>query len=367
MVSYSKKIKELVSIPVSVVGRIVTPEAAEAVIANGSADIIGLGRSLLTDPDFANKCADGHCCNVRTCMMCNKGCTDNIQNRAFLSCVLNAENGYEATRHITPAASSKKIAIIGAGIAGLEAARVAALRGHSVTIFEKSLQIGGQLLIASVPPRKEEMMRSINYYTNVLPELDVTFRLGQEFTSQDYNSFDEVIVATGANNAIIPVPGKDLPTVASAWDVLAKKEIVFGNVSVIGGGLVGVETAEYLASRGCKVTIIEMMDQIAKEESNTVLPTLMSELEHYNVQIVTSAKLSEIKDDSVVVEKTIDDNTSTEEIASDFVVMAVGARKNLPELSDCPLPLHYIGDCAGERPSNIEHAIKSAYDVACEI
>ena len=367
MVSYSKKIKELVSIPVSVVGRIVTPEAAEAVITNGSADIIGLGRSLLADPDFANKCADGHCCNVRTCMMCNKGCTDNIQNRAFLSCVLNAENGYEATRHITPAASSKKIAIIGAGIAGLEAARVAALRGHSVTIFEKSLQIGGQLLIASVPPRKEEMMRSINYYTNVLPELDVTFRLGQEFTSQDYNSFDEVIVATGANNAIIPVPGKDLPTVASAWDVLAKKEIVFGNVSVIGGGLVGVETAEYLASRGCKVTIIEMMDQIAKEESNTVLPTLMSELEHYNVQIVTSAKLSEIKDDSVVVEKTVDDNTSTEEIASDFVVMAVGARKNLPELSDCPLPLHYIGDCAGERPSNIEHAIKSAYDVACEI
>ena len=367
MVSYSKKIKELVSIPVSVVGRIVTPEAAEAVIANGSADIIGLGRSLLADPDFANKCADGHCCNVRTCMMCNKGCTDNIQNRAFLSCVLNAENGYEATRHITPAASSKKIAIIGAGIAGLEAARVAALRGHSVTIFEKSLQIGGQLLIASVPPRKEEMMRSINYYTNVLPELDVTFRLGQEFTSQDYNSFDEVIVATGANNAIIPVPGKDLPTVASAWDVLAKKEIVFGNVSVIGGGLVGVETAEYLASRGCKVTIIEMMDQIAKEESNTILPTLMRELEHYNVQIVTSAKLSEIKDDSVVVEKTVDDNTSTEEIASDFVVMAVGARKNLPELSDCPLPLHYIGDCAGERPSNIEHAIKSAYDVACEI
>ena len=136
---------------------------------------------------------------------------------------------------------------------------------------------------------------------------------------------------------------------------------------LVGGGLVGVETAEYLASRGCKVTIIEMMDQIAKEESNTILPTLMRELEHYNVQIVTSAKLSEIKDDSVVVEKTVDDNTSTEEIASDFVVMAVGARKNLPELSDCPLPLHYIGDCAGERPSNIEHAIKSAYDVACEI
>ena len=364
MVSYSKKIKEIVSIPVSVVGRIVTPEAAEAVLTSGSADIIALGRSLLADPDFANKCADG--C-VRTCMMCNKGCTDNIQKRAFLSCVLNAENGYEASRQITPAATAKRIAIVGAGIAGLEAARVAALRGHQVTIFEKSLQIGGQLLIASVPPRKEEMMRSINYYCNVLPELDVTFRLGQEFSEKDYASFDEVIVATGATNAIIPVPGKDLPTVVSAWDVLAKKEIVFGKVSVIGGGLVGVETAEYLASRGCKVTIVEMMDQIAKEESNTVLPTLMKELNSHEVEVLTSAKLMEITENAVIVEKTVDEKTEKAEVASDFVVMAVGAKKNVAELNNCTLPIHYVGDCAGERPSNIDHAIKSAYDVACEL
>ena len=104
------------------------------------------------------------------------------------------------------------------------------------------------------------MMRSINYYLNVLPELSVTFRLGQEFTGKDYDSFDEVIVATGATNAIIPVPGKDLPIVTSAWDILAKKEIVFGNVSVIGGGLVGVETAEYLAARGCNAVSYTHLD-----------------------------------------------------------------------------------------------------------
>ena len=151
--------------------------------------------------------------------------------------------------------------------------------------------------------------------------------------------------------------------------VLDKEEDVCCGTSKANSAIIhaGFDAVPGTLKAKVNVKVNAMMDQIAKEESNTILPTLMSELEHYNVQIVTSAKLSEIKDDSVVVEKTIDDNTSTEEIASDFVVMAVGARKNLPELSDCPLPLHYIGDCAGERPSNIEHAIKSAYDVACEI
>ncbi len=364
-VSCAAEIKKLVSIPVSCVGRIVSPSAAEAIVSSGKADIVGLGRSLLSDPDFARKCEEGHPACVRECIMCNKGCTDNIQNRAFLSCILNAENGYEGQRVITPAQTKKRIAVIGAGVAGLEAARVAAVKGHTVTVFEQSLQAGGQVLLASVPPRKEEMLRILNYYEAVFQKLPVSFRFGTTLLPEDYTDYDEIIAATGAYNFIPPLPGHELPIVASAWDVLAKKSIVFGKVVIIGGGLVGVETAEYLAKAGCEVTIVEMLDAIAKEESGTILPTLTEELDNYGVIRHTHTKLDEIHPDFVTVTtETEDTEPKTFEIPADFVVMAVGARKQLPNLKDCPLPIHYVGDCSGERPSNIEHAIKSAYDTA---
>lgn len=364
-VSCAAEIKKLVSIPVSCVGRIVSPSAAEAIVSSGKADIVGLGRSLLSDPDFARKCEEGHPACVRECIMCNKGCTDNIQNRAFLSCILNAENGYEGQRVITPAQTKKRIAVIGAGVAGLEAARVAAVKGHTVTVFEQSLQAGGQVLLASVPPRKEEMLRILNYYEAVFQKLPVSFRFGTTLLPEDYPDYDEIIAATGAYNFIPPLPGHELPIVASAWDVLAKKSIVFGKVVIIGGGLVGVETAEYLAKAGCEVTIVEMLDAIAKEESGTILPTLTEELDNYGVIRHTHTKLDEIHPDFITVTtETADTEPKTFEIPADFVVMAVGARKQLPTLKDCPLPIHYVGDCSGERPSNIEHAIKSAYDTA---
>lgn len=364
----ANEIKQSVGIPVSCVGRIVTPHAAEAIVTSGKADIVGLGRSLLADPDFVRKCENNTPSCVRTCIMCNKGCTDNIQNRAFLSCVLNAENGYEGKRTIGAAVSKKNVAIIGAGIAGLEAARVAALKGHSVTIYEKSLQAGGQLLIASVPPRKEEMMRILNYYEAVLDTLPVTFRFGTTLTPEDYEKYDDIIVATGAVNNIPPIKGSELPLVVSAWDVLAKKAVVFGKAVVIGGGLVGVETAEYLAHLGCEVTIVEMLDQIAKEESGTILPTLTKELDDYHVIRHVNTRLEEIHNDSVTVTTALpDQEPNTFTIPADFVVLAIGAKKQLPDMENCSVPLHYVGDCAGERPSNIEHAVKSAYDTANEL
>lgn len=171
MSKYTKQIKEAVSIPVSSVGRIVTPENAEALIENGVCDIVGLGRSLLADPDYVKKLEAGEGRRIRHCMMCNKGCTDAIQNRKFLSCVLNAENGYEYERTITPSDEKKKVVVIGGGVAGMEAARVASVKGHEVVLFEKETTLGGQLNIASVPPRKSEMNRALRYLTNEMKEL----------------------------------------------------------------------------------------------------------------------------------------------------------------------------------------------------
>lgn len=149
----AKRIKNAVNIPVATVGRVITVEAGEQILENGEADMIGYGRSLLTDPDIAVKTAAGEC--IRECLNCNKGCVDAIQNRRYISCVLNAENGDETTVCIRPAETVKKVAIAGAGIAGLEAARVAAKRGHQVTVFEKDDKIGGQIHLAAVPPRKK--------------------------------------------------------------------------------------------------------------------------------------------------------------------------------------------------------------------
>ena len=162
-----EKVKSVVSCPVATVGRVVSVEAGEKILEDGTADIIGYGRSLLTDPDIANKVENGEC--IRECLNCNKGCVDAIQSRRYLSCVLNAENGDEETIFIQPCTETKNIAIVGASLAGLEAARVAYKRGHTVTVFEKSNRLGGQINIDSVPPRKMKSYVLFNTMKNFCP------------------------------------------------------------------------------------------------------------------------------------------------------------------------------------------------------
>ena len=361
-------IKKAVNVPVSAVGRIVDADMAARVIESGMADMVAMGRPLLADPDWGTKIAAGKACDIRRCISCNKGCTDAIQNRQFLSCVLNAENGYENSRSIQPAEQKKKIAVLGGGPAGLEAARVAALRGHDVTLFEKTTSLGGQLNIACVPPRKEEMRRAAQDLIRAVCNAGVHLCMGQTRTAEQLQEagFEAVINAVGAHSAAPRIPGIDGVNVADAWKVLAGEQQVYGTVAVIGGGMVGCETAEYLAARGCKVSVIEMMDKIAAGESTTILPTLLENYKTYGVEQYPSHKVKEFRMDAVVCENK---DGAEVTIPCDYIVLAMGARSNefdAAALEAANIPVYSIGDAAG-KAADISNAIRTGYDTACQL
>ena len=357
----TKAVKAAVSIPVATAGKVLTIENGEEILKNGDADIIAYGRSLVCDPDIAIKAGTGE--PVRLCMNCNKGCVDAIQNRRYITCVLNAENGEEATMSIKPGDGKKKVVVVGGGVAGLEAARVAAIRGYEVDLYEKETVLGGQLNIASVPPRKDEILRAVGYFECILPALGVNIHLNTEATNEIMNAAAAVIVAVGAHDMKLPIPGADGANVVSSWDVLAGKAEVSGHCAVIGGGLVGTETAEYLLEQGCTVSIIEMMDKIANGESSTILPTIMADFRAHNVQQFVNTKVSAIEPGAVKATQ----GEQEFSIPCDMVVMAVGSKKNVFDVSGVTVPVYYAGDCSGERTASIMEAVRGGYKAANEI
>ena len=361
----AKKVKEVVSIPVATVGRVVNVKNGEEILANGEADMISYGRSLLCDPDIAIKIEKDE--PIRECLNCNKGCVDAIQNRRYISCVLNAENGDEATIFIKPAEEKKHVVIVGAGIAGLEAARVAAVRGHQVDVYEKADHAGGQIHLAAVPPRKREILRSVEYFEKILPELGVTIHLNTECTKEIMNDADAVIVAVGAHDFILPVPGADSENVVSSWDVLSGKAEVKGHCAIIGGGLVGTETAEYVLEKGCQVSVIEMLDQIANGESSTILPIIMKDFAQHDVKQYVNTKVNRIVNEGKTILATDTKEEKEISIDCDTIIMAVGSKKNELDMEGVTVPVYYAGDCSGDRTASIAEAVRAGYAAANEI
>lgn len=320
------KIKKVVSIPVITVGRVTDPLIAESILASEKADLVSMGRASLADPHLPNKAKEGRFEDIIHCIGCLQGCAGRNVQQLPVKCLANPMTGNESEIKIEEAKDKKKVLIAGGGVAGMEAAIVAAKRGHEVNLFEKNSKLGGQWILAAVPPSKEELNTLTVWQKTQLKKLDVNVYLNTSLTEEAVESMkpDAVIVATGAEPFVPNIPGKDLDSVVIANDVLAGLKDTGANVVVIGGGLVGAETAAHLANHGKKVTIVEMLPEIVKDGEPAVKYFLFKDLEQNKVQILTNTSVKEILNASVVIADKEGNESKLENV--DTVVMAVGSK-----------------------------------------
>jgi NADPH-dependent 2,4-dienoyl-CoA reductase/sulfur reductase-like enzyme len=322
---FAAEIKKVVSIPVITVGRINDPFLAEEIISSGKADLVSMGRGSLADPELPNKAAVGKFGEIRHCIGCMQGCIERLFKNIDVKCLVNPTLGREIEFAIKPATSKKKIFIAGGGPAGMEAAIVVAKRGYEVHLYEKTDKLGGQFELAAVPPNKGEFATFTAWQKTQLKKLNVNVYLNTELTTEivDSEKPDVVIIATGGRPAIPNIPGVDKPNVVTAHNVLKGKVDVGHKVIVIGGGMVGSETADHLANHGKEVTILEQLPEIAKDEQDSVRYFLLKDLKENNVAIYTNTPVKEIVDDGVIVDR----NGKEEKISpTDTIVLAVGVK-----------------------------------------
>jgi len=255
-VPLSENIKQHISIPVIASNRINTPEQAEQIIANNQADLVSMARPFLADSQFVRKAIAGKSDEINTCIACNQGCLDKIFIRQTASCLVNPRACNETTLNFTPATIIKKLAVVGAGPAGLAFAKYASKRGHQVTLFESSDKIGGQFNLASQVPGKEEFLHTLRYFNTILPKLGVSIKLNTRVCSNDLAEFDEVVLATGVRARVPDIigfeQGIESGKVLSYQDVLLGNKVVGQNVAIIGGGGIGFDVALFLVEQDSK-------------------------------------------------------------------------------------------------------------------
>jgi 2,4-dienoyl-CoA reductase-like NADH-dependent reductase (Old Yellow Enzyme family)/thioredoxin reductase len=358
----AEEINKVVNIPIIASGSITTPQLAETIVKQGKADFISLGRPLLADPYFPLKAQEGRPEDIRPCIRCLDGCITRGHAKGFINCTVNAALGKEEEFGGSPASKPRKVAIIGGGPAGMEAARVAALRGHQVTLFEKR-KMGGVLIEASVPEFKADIRGLINYLSVQIKKAGVKI-VNTEATSQMVKDgqFDAVIVATGATLSGHDVPGIDKPRVVGVLDVFQGAKIG-KSVAVIGGGRIGCDAALFLAEQEKKVTITTRGDDIARGMNHSERLSYFERLSKQSVEIRTGVHLEEVTDSGIIVG---DRAGSRNAIEVDHVVLASGLTPNrelFDELSKISnLKVYAIGDCA--EPRTIFDAIHEAYRTA---
>lgn len=246
------KLRGEVAIPLVATNRINTPEIAESILADNQADMVSMARPFLADPDFVNKAAAGKADEINTCIGCNQACLDHTFSGKLTSCLVNPRACHETELNYIPTTQVKKIAVVGAGPAGLAAATVAAERGHSVTLFDSAQEIGGQFNVAKLIPGKEEFYETLRYFEHKLQATQVNVQLGQRVTAQDLleHGFDEVLLATGIVPRVPDIPGIDHPKVMGYLDAILERKPVGEKVAVIGAGGIGFDVSELLTHSG---------------------------------------------------------------------------------------------------------------------
>jgi 2,4-dienoyl-CoA reductase-like NADH-dependent reductase (Old Yellow Enzyme family)/thioredoxin reductase len=353
------KIKQKVKIPVSIVGRINHPDLAEEILAAGKADFISLGRALHADPYWPMKAQEGRVDDIRICPAC-MSCSDQLATNLPITCAINPEAGRESELRIKPATIAKKVLVVGTGPAGMEAARVASLRGHKVILCEKGDQMGGQINYASTPHHKKEFLGIIHYLEGQLRKSAVEIRMGTTVTADLIKRInpDAVVIATGAEPAVPFTPGADKNHVCTAIDVLSGKTILEkGPTVLIGAGLVGMETALFLEEEGITpIIIIEPTDKLGGNVGlRTGLFARNSVNSSPNIEVKLKTTVEEIKDDSIIIQK----EGKYDELRVKNVVLATGMRNNndlAEELKAAgfAVELYLVGDC------NFPRTIKEA-------
>ena len=360
------KAKEVVRIPILTAGRIDEPEIAEEAIKNGQTDGIVIGRALLADAEFCNKAKRGEEEAIRPCLSCHVGCVGRIFVGKPMGCAVNPTVLREREMDITPALAQKNVMVVGGGIAGMEAARVAKARGHTVALYEKSGQMGGNLLAAGGPDFKVDDRHLIAWYKRELKQLGVPVKLNMAVSAEMAMSenADVILLATGAVPIMPAIPGIDHDKSVSCVDALTAKKELGQRVVVIGGGLVGCELALDQAKKGKSVVIVEALPQILASGNPVPVPNAMmlkDMLAEHHVEIRTGWRITAVDDNGAC----ISNGDKTETIPADSVAFAIGfrsERKLYQELASTGKVVVELGD--GKQVANILAAVWDAYEVA---